>query len=405
MSDFFQNGIITTHHLLLDGKRDNIEERIFRYTKENPIALILPAAVMEFRKPALMDIMSKLKEVKYLNEIVLTVGAGVKRRDFLLIRKIASGLPQKCNILWNDGRRIQGLYRSMQKHDISTGMDGKGRSVWMAMGFILAEGESKVMALHDCDILNYDTRMIARMCFPVVNTDTEFLYSKGFYSRVTDKMHGRVTRLFVTPLIRALQTFIDRDNEYLKYMDSFRYILAGEFAMDHELVKRVRIPCDWGLEVGMLSEVYRNCSLKQICEVEIMKSYEHKHQRLVTSPRKGLNKMVTDISKSMFSVLASKGVDFREGTFKNLAVAYRRIAQDLIAEYCSDAVFNNLGFRRDEEQSTVDMFTRMILRAGKEYLSNPMNTVSELPSWNRVNSAMPGFPDLIKNAVKQDMGS
>jgi glucosyl-3-phosphoglycerate synthase len=125
----------------------------------------------------------------------------------------------------------------------------------------------------------------------------------------------------------------------------------------------------------------------------------------VDSPRKGLNKMVTDISKSVFSVLASEGIDFRQDTFKNLAVAYRRIAQDLIAEYCSDAVFNNLDFKRDEEQSTVDMFTRMILRAGREYLSNPMETVSELPNWNRVGSAVPGFPDLIRDAVKQDMRS
>ena len=81
------------------------------------------------------------------------------------------------------------------------------------------------------------------------------------------------------------------------------------------------------------------------------------------------------------------------------------MAQDLIAEYYSDAAFNNIGFRRDEEQSTVDMFTKMILRAGKEYLADPMETVSELRNWNRVNSAIPDFPELIKDAVKQDMGS
>jgi glucosyl-3-phosphoglycerate synthase len=405
MSDFFQNGIITTHHLLSDDKKDNIEKRILKYTRESPIALILPAAVGEFRRPALRDIISKLSKVKYLNEIVFTVGAGVKRNDFLLIRRMISGLPQRCSIIWNDGKRIREIYRAMKRNNICTGVDGKGRSVWMAMGLIISEGESKAIALHDCDILNYDTRMIARMCFPLVNTETEFMFCKGFYSRVTDKMHGRVTRLFVTPFVRALQGFVNRDNQYLRYMDSFRYILAGEFAMDHDLAKRVRIPCDWGLEVGMLSEVYRNCSLKQICEAEILKIYEHKHQRLVASPRKGLNKMAIDISKSIFSVLSSKGTDFREESFKNLAVAYRRTAQDLIAKYYSDAAFNNLEFRRDEEQSMVDMFSRMILKAGKEYLSSPIDTVSELPSWNRVNSAIPDFPNLITEAVKRDMCS
>jgi len=142
-----------------------------------------------------------------------------------------------------------------------------------------------------------------------------------------------------------------------------------------------------------------------VCEVEILKSYEHKHQRLAASPRKGLNKMVIDISKSIFSTLASKGVDFRKETFENLAVAYRRTAQDLISEYYSDAAFNNLGFRRDDEQSTVDMFTKMIIRAGDTYLKKPMETISELPNWNRVFSAIPEFPDMIRDAVKQDMSS
>ena len=111
------------------------------------------------------------------------------------------------------------------------------------------------------------------------------------------------------------------------------------------------------------------------------------------------------ISRSMFSVLASNGMDFREETFKNLSVAYRRMAQDLIAEYYSDASFNNIGFKRDEEQATVDMFARMILKAGHAYMANPLGDTSELPNWNRVNSAIPDFPQLITDAVGKDMSS
>ena len=57
------------------------------------------------------------------------------------------------------------------------------------------------------------------------------------YARVTDKLHGRVTRLFLAPLIRALKIVIG-PHRYLDFMDSFRYALAGEFAMSVDLAPR-----------------------------------------------------------------------------------------------------------------------------------------------------------------------
>ena len=39
------------------------------------------------------------------------------------------------------------------------------------------------------------------------------------------------------------------------FMDSFRYPLAGEFAMITDMARTNRIPWDWGLEVGVLSSL------------------------------------------------------------------------------------------------------------------------------------------------------
>ena len=64
-----------------------------------------------------------------------------------------------------------------------------------------------------------------------------FEFCKGYYSRVTDKLHGRVTRLFVSPLLRSLKATLG-PNQFLDYLDSFRYILAGEFSMDTELARQ-----------------------------------------------------------------------------------------------------------------------------------------------------------------------
>ena len=95
----------------------------------------------------------------------------------------------------------------------------------------MAMGDCDLIALHDCDIVNYDRRMLARLCYPVVHPHLEFEFCKGFYARVTDRMHGRVTRLFMTPLIRSMEGMAP-GAPFLQFLDSFRYPLAGEFAMD-----------------------------------------------------------------------------------------------------------------------------------------------------------------------------
>ena len=104
----------------------------------------------------------------------------------------------------------------------------------MAFGYVLARGQSNVIALHDCDILSYNREYLARLCYPIVHPNLAYEFCKGYYSRVTDRLHGRVTRLYVTPLIRSLQQVFG-NHALLTFLDSFRYPLAGEFAMVRDL--------------------------------------------------------------------------------------------------------------------------------------------------------------------------
>jgi len=92
----------------------------------------------------------------------------------------------------------------------------------------------------------------------------DYEFCKGYYPRVTDRLYGRVTRLFISPIIRALKKIVGH-MPFLVYLDSFRYPLAGEFSMKADLARINRIPADWGLEVGSLAEVFRNVSMKKIC--------------------------------------------------------------------------------------------------------------------------------------------
>jgi glucosyl-3-phosphoglycerate synthase len=400
MSDFFQNGEIATFHRLRPRDVELLEAELEGASRHRPISLVLPYIPIELQGPGLPKIVQELRHVKYLRNIIVTVGRATAK-DFKQAREFFAILPQKPKLIWCTGPRIEALYRLLADKGINVGEDGKGRSAWTAYGYILAREDSHVIALHDCDVVTYDRELLARLCYPVADPVIGFEFCKGYYSRITDQMHGRVTRIFVTPLIRALKATLG-SNEFLDYLDSFRYILAGEFAMDTELARRIRIPGDWGIEVGVLAEVYRDCALRRVCQVDLTDNYEHKHQPLtLEDPNKGLLKMGTDIAKTIFRTMASRGYTLTKEFFISLKASYLRIAQDLIARYEYDSIINGLTFDRHKEGSSAEAFTQCIMSAGEQFIETPIE-VPYIPNWNRVVSAIPNIFELLMQAVDED---
>ena len=360
----------------------------------------MPTIFSELEGEALPKILNELKEVKYLNQIIVTLGR-FNKDQFKQAKNFFSVLPQEVKMIWNDGARIKKLYKLLDDENVSAGKDGKGRSAWMAYGYILAVEKPKVIVLHDCDVLTYNREFLARLCYPIVNQNLDFEFCKGYYSRITDRMHGRVTRLFVTPLLRALIRTLG-DLDFLKYMDNFRYPLAGEFSMLADLARVNRIPGDWGLEVGVLAEVYRNCSKKRICQVDLCETYEHKHQPLSEEDVKtGLMKMGIDIAKTLFTTLASTGIIFSDSFFRSLRITYLRTAQAFIEKYENDSAINGLYFDRHIEIKTVEAFTNGIKIAGDQFIEDPSGTPL-IPNWSRVTSAIPEFFEMLVDSVESD---
>jgi len=400
MADFYQTGVVATFHRLGRINLEKIEAELTWYAEERPIALVLPSLYSELEGDALKGILKELKEVKYIKDIVVTLGPA-SEREFEHAKKFFSALPQKTKIIWNTGPRISAIYKAIEEAELPTGEQGKGRSVWMAYGYILSQHKFHGIALHDCDILTYSRDMLARLCYPVANPNLDYEFCKGYYSRVTDRLHGRITRILVTPLIRSLQRILGY-LPILIFFDSFRYPLAGEFSMDVDLAKINRIPGDWGLEVGVLAEVYRNASTRRVCQVDIAENYEHKHQELSSEDAtKGLNKMSVDICKSVFRTLASEGIVFSTGLFKTLMATYVRTAQDLLKRYEDDAAINGLFFDRHEESVAVETFKNGIKTAGEMIMEDPLG-VPLIASWDRVTSAIPDILSRIKHAVEEN---
>lgn len=400
MSDFYQTEIITTLHQLGKPSLDRLELELHGFAKTRPIALVLPALYSEFEGPAMPGIVRELSKVKYLNEIVLALDQA-SEQELQRVREFMSPIDTDVRIIHNNGKRIGEIYETLARNGLDVGPSGKGRSAWLAYGYVLARARSDVIALHDCDIVTYSRELLARLCYPVANPALEYVFCKGYYSRVSSKMNGRVTRLLVTPLVHALQQIVGQHG-FLVFLDSFRYPLAGEFCMSTEVARVNRIPSDWGLEVGSLAEVYRNFSPRRVCQVDIAAIYDHKHQALSSDDAsKGLMKMTVDICKSLFRTLASDGVVFSDGLFKSLIVTYLRQAEDTLLKYEADATINGLEFDRHEEARAVEAFTQAIALAAQTYMENPMGTPL-IPNWSRVRAAIPDIFEMLKIAVNED---
>ncbi len=401
MGDFHQNGQITTLHNLGQRPVDDMEAELTRFKSSRPMGLVLPSLFSELEGPALANIVDELCHVPYLDEIVI----GLDRADLEQFKHALSyfrKLPQHHRILWNDGPRLLEIDAKLKDLGLAPSHLGKGRNVWYCYGYMLASGKAEAIALHDCDILTYDRGLLARLIYPVANPNFSYAFCKGYYARVAgNRISGRVMRLFVTPLIRTLKR-VCGESDFLDYMDSFRYPLAGEFSMRASVINDLRIPSDWGLEVGVLSEMKRNYATNRICQVDIADIYDHKHQDLSLEDRnKGLSRMSVDIAKALFRKLATNGEVLSPEKFRSIKATYYRIALDFIDSYQNDAMINGLSYDRHTEEESVELFASNIMEAGDHFLDRPMDKPF-IPSWNRVISAIPDILDQLKVAVEAD---
>ena len=401
MGDFSQNGIVSTLHDFGTKSTTEIEKDLLNFSKERKMELILPCLYSELEGGALPNIIDQISKTKYLNHVIVGLDKASEsqaKKAWKFFKKI--NVP--FTILWNDGPKLKKLDSELKKKNLAPNQMGKGRNVWYCIGMCIARDTARSVALHDCDIKTYDRRMLAKLFYPVVNPLFNFEFCKGYYPRIANnKMNGRVARLLVGPLLTALEKTIGQ-SDYLNFMKSFKYPLAGEFSFRRNVLPELRISSDWGIEVGILSEMQRSFSPNNICQVDLADAYDHKHQDLsIDDETKGLSKMSIDIIKTFIKKLATQGNSFSRETFRSLKATYYRSALDLIDIYRSDAAMNGLKFDSHKEEEAVELFAVNIMKAGEAFYINPMDTPF-IPTWSRVKSAIPDFLVRLNEAVSED---
>ena len=155
MSDFHQNGVISTLHNLSNRSLDEIEQELREYSKDAPIELILPSLYSELEGEALKNIVSCLSNVKYLNHITIGLDKADKS-EFIKAKKFFSNLNQPHSVIWNDSPKMKKLDSDFKKLGIAPNQSGKGKNVWYCMGYTYSRNEAGSVALHDCDITTYN---------------------------------------------------------------------------------------------------------------------------------------------------------------------------------------------------------------------------------------------------------
>ncbi len=398
MSDFHQIGPVTALPRLRALPVERLEEMIRGLTPKFPVSVVIPMLPTEMDAPALAGIVAELRQVTYLHSVVVSLNRA-SAADYARTREFFSGLHAPVVILWSESPAVERFLEQLRENGLDVGAPGKGRACWLAMGYLLAEEKVDYLAFIDADIVNFSREMLARLILPALDPIVDFDFVKAYYARFSDSLHGRVTRLFVSPLLAAFARLIGSD-PYIRYLASFRYPLSGEFAVQRDLASRMRLPSDWGLEIVTLFEALRHRAPVRLCQVEIAERFDHKHQDLSEGDAtRGLNRMARDVGTHLLRTLAASGVVLSGGLLKSLIAAYQREAEDAVADSYGVAMINGLEYRRHEEEFEVQTFARALRGAIDEFMADPSGPPL-VPNWARVWAGAPDAGPRLLAAVQ-----
>jgi glucosyl-3-phosphoglycerate synthase len=210
-------------------------------------------------------------------------------------------------------------------------------------------------------------------------------------------MYGRVVRLFLWPFLDALALTLPRRSPLVAFLRSFRYPLSGEMAITADLARNIRVPTDWGLEMGILGEVYRNAAPKRVCQVDLG-FHHHKHNPVGEAAGEGLQRMALDVAATIYRLLAgTEGAQVSREMLTTLQVTYRREAQDAIRKYHMDSLANGLRYDRHEEEMVVERIEPLVKAAGLHFMEHP--TKDLIGEWLRALAADPEAPQRIRGST------
>jgi glucosyl-3-phosphoglycerate synthase len=379
MSDFSQNRLKMTTFHILDQDHRHLRNQLRLRSKWKKTVIIIPLLATEYTDPQNLpvfeNILRQLREIRYLSAVIFGLDRAEEAEAFMLRDLLKKHDIRNYLIQWNDGPGFRSIYEQLNEAGFNIREPGKGKNMFLSFGIGIATGAESV-GLIDADIRTFHRVQLERLLYPVVVLSYDF--SKAFYARLKNgELYGRVKRLLLDPFLLSLKRKFTESQEekmlrLIDFLLGFNYQLSGEVAFHADLLKKMRFATNWGVEIFTLIEVYRKAS--SAAQVMFTKRpFDHKHQDVSRDDQsKGLNRMAVDVVTTLMNALViEEGLEFSDTFFRDLAITYRAVAEELIKKYSDDASFNNLKYDRDGEEELVkSVFQPSILHAG-ELLSSP----------------------------------
>ena len=159
---------------------------------------------------------------------------------------------------------------------------GKGEALWKSL--LVTRGD--ILVWIDTDIVNIHPRFVYGLLGPLLlNPKLQFI--KGFYRRplkVGDKLQagggGRVTELTARPLL----------NLFYPELSGVVQPLSGEYGGRRATLEQLRFFSGYGVETGLLIDVFERCGLDAIAQVDLLERIHH-------------NQSLEALSKMSFAIL------------------------------------------------------------------------------------------------------
>ena len=135
---------------------------------------------------------------------------------------------------------------------VSADRPGKGQALWKAM--FVASGELLVFC--DADIRHFSAGFVTALLEPLLASE-RIAFVKGFYQRPDGG--GRVTELVARPVLSLL----------FPELAGILQPLAGEFASRRHVLERVPFTADYGVDLGLLVDVWRLVGLEGLAQADL----------------------------------------------------------------------------------------------------------------------------------------
>jgi len=192
---------------------------------------------------------------------------------------------------------------------------GKGENLWKSL-YVL---EGDIIVWIDADIKNIHPKFVYGTVGPLLEYD-HLKYVKAFYERplvLGKKMRssggGRVTEILVRPLLA----------NFYPELCGFMQPLSGEYAGRREILEAVPFRVGYGVEMGLLIDIYEKCGLEGLAQVDLDKRI-HRSQRLAA-----LGRMSFAILHTFFTRLQEQDVVIFKKVISNEFELVKRRGEDI----------------------------------------------------------------------------